>query len=136
MKKGAHIFYPASRREDPDWLNPKSLTAGPDDPAIKRFNNRLAKPLRVETCAEENISWILNVFLDSLVDLRPPHSVQFEFRETNLPTTAANSLASPGKCRANLASNTSRSYRRITFELAERINISGIDTVEQWADYS
>ena len=69
MKKGAHIFFPASRREDPDWLNPKSLTAGPDDPAIKRFNNRLAKPLRVETCAEENISWILNVFLDSLVDL-------------------------------------------------------------------
>ena len=69
MQKGAHIFFPASRREDPDWFNPKSLTAGPDDPAIKRINDQLAKPLRVETCTEENISWILNVFLDSLVDL-------------------------------------------------------------------
>ena len=69
MQKGAHVFFPASRREDPDWFNPGSLTAGPDDPAIKRFNDRLAKPLRVETCTEENISWILNVFLDSLVDL-------------------------------------------------------------------
>ena len=70
MQKGAHVFFPASRREDPDWFNPRSLTAGPDDPAIKRFNDRLAKPLRVETCTEENISWILNVFLDSSVDLR------------------------------------------------------------------
>ena len=69
MQKGAHVFFPASRREDPDWFNPESLTAGPDDPAIKRFNDRLAKPLRVETCTEENVSWILNVFLDSLVDL-------------------------------------------------------------------
>ena len=69
MQKGAYAFFPASRREDPDWFNPKSLTTGPDDPAIKLFSDRLAKPLRVETCAEENISWILNVFLDSLVDL-------------------------------------------------------------------
>ena len=69
MKKDAHAFFPASRREDPDWLNPRSLTAGPDDPAIKRFNDQLAKPLRIETCTEENISWILNVFLDSLIDI-------------------------------------------------------------------
>ncbi len=69
MEKGAHVFFPASRREDPDWLNPKSLTTGPAS-AIDRFNNELAKPIRVETCAEENISWILDVFLDSLVDFR------------------------------------------------------------------
>ena len=69
MQKGAYAFFPASRREDPDWFNPKSLTATPDDPAIRRFSERLAKPLRLETCAEENINWILNVFLDSLVDL-------------------------------------------------------------------
>ena len=70
MEEGAHVFFPASRREDPDWFNPNSLTAGPDDSAIGRFNNRLTKPLRVETCTEESISWILDVFLDSLVDLR------------------------------------------------------------------
>ena len=45
MEKGAHVLFPASRREDPDWLNPKSLTAGPAS-AIDRFNNELAKPIR------------------------------------------------------------------------------------------
>ena len=70
MQKGAHVFFPASRREDPDWLNPESVTVGPDAPAIKLFNDRLAKPIRVETCTEESISWVLSVFIDSLVDLR------------------------------------------------------------------
>ena len=88
MQKGAHVFFPASRREDPDWFNPKSLTAGPNDPAIKRFNDQLAKPLRVETCTEENISWILNVFLDSLIDvdylastLSPEKAMDFHNRQ-------------------------------------------------------
>ena len=88
MERGGHVFFPASRREDPDWFNPKSLTAGPDDPAIKRFNNQLAKPLRVETCTEENISWILNVFLDSLIDvdylapnLSPEKAMDFHNRQ-------------------------------------------------------
>ena len=81
MEKGAHAFFPASRREDPDWLNPRSLTAGPDDPAIKRFNDQLAKPLRIETCTEENISWILNVFLDSLIDLRLLRNLTQENRD-------------------------------------------------------
>ena len=74
MRKGAHVFFPASRREDPDWLNPRSLTIGLEDPSIKRFDSELAKPIRVETCTEENISWILDVFLDSLVNPRVPRS--------------------------------------------------------------
>ena len=57
------------------------MTAGPDDPAIKRFNDQLAKPLRIETCTEENISWILNVFLDSLVDLRLLRNLTQENRD-------------------------------------------------------
>ena len=69
MQRDAHVFFPTSRREDPDWLNPKSLKAGPEDSVIGRFNQELAKPIRVETCTEENISWILDVFLDSLVDI-------------------------------------------------------------------
>ena len=32
------------------------------------FNLQLDKPLQVETCAEENISWILDVFLDSFIN--------------------------------------------------------------------
>ena len=67
MINGAHAFFPASRREDPDWLNPKSLKAHPTS-SLPRFNKQLDKPLWVETCAELNISWVLDVFLDSLID--------------------------------------------------------------------
>ena len=37
----------------------------------RRSNDELDKPIWVETCAEENIPWILDVFLDSLIDLLP-----------------------------------------------------------------
>lgn len=68
MTNGAYAFFPASRREDPDWLNPKSLKTHPTS-FSSRFSRRLDKPLWIETCAEENISWVLDVFLDSLIDL-------------------------------------------------------------------
>lgn len=67
MRNGTYAFFPASRREDPDWLNPNSLKARPTSSSL-RFNKQLDKPLWVETCAEENISWVLDVFLDSLID--------------------------------------------------------------------
>ena len=67
MTNGAHAFFPASRREVPDWLNPKSLKAHPTS-SSPHFDKQLDKPLWIETCAEENISWVLDVFLDSLVD--------------------------------------------------------------------
>ena len=67
MTNGAYAFFPASRREDPDWLNPQSLKAHPTSSSL-RFDKQLDKPLWVGTCAEENISWVLDVFLDSLID--------------------------------------------------------------------
>ena len=67
MTNGAYAFFPASRREDPDWLNPKSLKAHPTSSSA-RFDKQLDRPLWVGTCAEENISWVLDVFLDSLID--------------------------------------------------------------------
>ena len=69
MEKGVHVFFPASRREYPNWLNPQSLTVGLDNPVIRRFNDELAKPIRIETCTEESIRWILDLFLDSRADL-------------------------------------------------------------------
>ena len=68
MTNGAHAFFPASRREDADWLNPKSLQVSISADVNRRFNDQLDKPLWVGTCAEENISWVLDVLLDSLVD--------------------------------------------------------------------
>ena len=61
MTNGAYAFFP-------DWLNPKSLKTHPTS-FSSRFSRRLDKPLWIETCAEENISWVLDVFLDSLIDL-------------------------------------------------------------------
>lgn len=62
MKNNAHVFFPASRREDPDWLNRSTF--------IGRFNDQLEKPLRVENCGEANISWVLDVLVDQMVDLQ------------------------------------------------------------------
>ena len=74
MTNGAYAFFPASRREDPDWLNPKSLQAHPTA-SSPRFDKQLDKPLWVGTCAEENISWVLDVFLDSLFDVEEPQKL-------------------------------------------------------------
>ena len=68
MREGAYAFFPSSRREIPAWLNPKSLKTGMDAPVKQRFNNELGKSLHVETCAEEIIVWILDVFLDAAID--------------------------------------------------------------------
>ena len=70
MRKGTHAFFPARRREEPDWLNPKSLKVELS-PLSARFDRELGKPLWIETCADENLPWILDVFLDSLIDLAP-----------------------------------------------------------------
>ena len=68
MQKGAHAFFPANRHEDPVWLNPKSLKVKMDAQANRRFKDELGKPLQLETCADENISWILDVLFDTAVD--------------------------------------------------------------------
>ena len=70
MKNGAHVFFPANRFQEPDWLNPESLTVGPGVTPIGQFNDQLDKPLRVENCDADNTRWILDVYLDSLVDLQ------------------------------------------------------------------
>ena len=76
MRNGVHAFFPASRHEDPTWLNPNSLNIGMDASANRRFNDRLDKPIRwVETCAEDNISWVLDAFLDSLIEPNLLHRV-------------------------------------------------------------
>ena len=68
MQEGAYAFFPTSRHEDPVWQNPRGLKPSLDAPAIHYLAGQLNKPLRVETCADENISWILDVLLDASVD--------------------------------------------------------------------
>ena len=68
LQEGAYAFFPASRHEDPVWLNPRILKVNMDASVNRRFSNELSKPLQVETCAAENISWILDVLFDASVD--------------------------------------------------------------------
>ena len=74
MRKGAYAFFPASRRETPDWLNAHSIKDGIIEGGINvsancHFAHQLDKPIWIETCAEENIGWILDVLLDSSIDV-------------------------------------------------------------------
>ncbi|MYK38987.1 MAG: ATP-binding protein, partial [Gemmatimonadetes bacterium] len=75
MRVCVHAFFPMRRREEPDWLNPRSLKVELN-PLSPRFTRQLDKPLWVETSAEKNIPWILDMFLDSLIDLGPSSRIQ------------------------------------------------------------
>ena len=70
MERGVHVFFPASRRESPDWLNQKSIKPESITAASNRMDNELGKPIRVETSTEDTIGWILDVFLDSMVQFK------------------------------------------------------------------
>lgn len=67
IEENAHAFFPARRYENPDWLSNVRLEAGLTS-AMTSSNWRLDKPLVLETCASENISWLLDVFLDSSIN--------------------------------------------------------------------
>ncbi|MYC77206.1 AAA family ATPase [Candidatus Poribacteria bacterium] len=67
MEENAHAFFSARRYENPDWLYNTSVEMGLSS-SITRSNRQLDKPIQVETCASENISWILDVFLDSFIN--------------------------------------------------------------------
>ncbi|MCY3743563.1 MAG: AAA family ATPase [Candidatus Poribacteria bacterium] len=67
IEENVHAFFPARRYENPDWLYNTSLEAGLTS-SMTMSNLRLDKPLLIETCASENISWILDVFLDSFIN--------------------------------------------------------------------
>lgn len=68
MQKGAYAFFPVSRHENPVWQNPRSLKPSLGAPVAHYLDGNLNKPILVETCADENISWILDVLLDASVD--------------------------------------------------------------------
>lgn len=67
MEENAHAFFPARRYENPDWLYNMNFETRLSS-SIAGSNWRFDKPLQVETCASENISWLLDVFLDSYIN--------------------------------------------------------------------
>ena len=88
---GAHAFFPATRREEPDWLALKVLEASVKT-ASSGSDGQYDKPLVVQTCAAENISWILDIFLDS--SLTPN---QFQQQQRVLEGNITSSELSPSE---------------------------------------
>ena len=98
MRKGAYAFFPASRHETPDWLNLLSIEGDIVESSInvsanRHFSNQLNKPIWVKTCAEENIGWILDVFLDASIDVDLLWSLQVtEKGERILPNASQSQI--------------------------------------------
>lgn len=75
-------YFPSARHERPHWLNTKSMK---DDPIFRLADNmydQLDKPVLVESAAQENKQWLLDVLLDSMVELEPrlagePPTIQY-----------------------------------------------------------
>ena len=74
LVRGCHVFFPASRREKPNWLNQESMKLDSVTATQLRLHDKLGKPIIVETCAEDTLSWLLDVSFDSMIDLSKLHS--------------------------------------------------------------
>ena len=69
MKKGAHACFPDSRRENPEWLNRASVNhESVSSIPFRGSDDELAKPIHVETCAEDSIRWVSEVVLDAMIE--------------------------------------------------------------------
>jgi AAA domain, putative AbiEii toxin, Type IV TA system len=65
---GVICFFPASRHERPHWLNQAAVEDQPVFGDYSRMQGQLQKPLVVERAAENNQQWLMDVFLDSMID--------------------------------------------------------------------
>lgn len=66
--QNAFCYFPSNRREIPHWLNRKGIISEPVFKIEGKYNGQLKKPICIESSLKENKSWILDVFLDSMVD--------------------------------------------------------------------
>lgn len=69
FERGAVVYFPPSRKENPHWLNVESISSPLAINSSQKLDRHLRKPIFVESSAEKNKSWLLDVFLDSLVDV-------------------------------------------------------------------
>ncbi|NEN88935.1 MAG: AAA family ATPase [Okeania sp. SIO3H1] len=69
FQTGAVCFFPSSRHERPHWLNYRAVEDRPLFSNYEKILGELRKPLIVERAAKNNQQWLMDVLLDSLVDL-------------------------------------------------------------------
>ncbi|HII07389.1 MAG TPA: AAA family ATPase [Methanotrichaceae archaeon] len=71
FKRCSICYFPSSRKEIPHWLNRGSVDDELTFQLKMQLTSTLGKPVFVESCANENKKWVLDVFLDSMVDFEP-----------------------------------------------------------------
>ncbi|MCW3058571.1 MAG: hypothetical protein JWQ02_392, partial [Capsulimonas sp.] len=70
FNNSAICYFPASRHEHPHWLNQDSITNISIYSSLKpKYQGQLKKPLVVESSVNENKQWLLDIILDSRVDV-------------------------------------------------------------------
>jgi hypothetical protein len=64
-------YFPSARHERPHWLNVSSVNDEPIFYFAENLSDRLYKPVIVESAAQENRQWLMDVMLDSMADIYP-----------------------------------------------------------------
>jgi hypothetical protein len=64
-------YFPSARHERLHWLNPEGIKDEPLFYFVQNRAKRLYKPVIVESAAQENKQWLLDVMLDSTVEVQP-----------------------------------------------------------------
>ena len=61
-------YFPPNRNEFPHWLNRQGINQSLSFKLDQKFNGILNKPIYIDSSLEEKKAWILDVFLDSMID--------------------------------------------------------------------
>ncbi|MCG3714576.1 AAA family ATPase [Aliarcobacter butzleri] len=69
FKNNSYCFFPSDRFEYPYWLNNEYLNQNEQLKEVEKFSNRLKKEILIKKSLSELKTWILDLFLDSRVDL-------------------------------------------------------------------
>lgn len=123
-------YFPPNRHELPHWLNNKVVNKIPLFQDKQRFTGELDKPIFIESCLEKNKSWILDIFLDSLLDfetIQSPNnqtSIQVESDQVNTKQILKQSRINVEKLLQEIfqepSIKLSVGYRNISYRLSLR----------------
>lgn len=71
FRESSVCYFPSARHERPHWLNPEGVKDEPIFYFAENYSDRLYKPVIVESAAQDNKQWLLDVVLDSRAEFQP-----------------------------------------------------------------
>jgi len=66
---GSYAFFPSSRFESPYWANYQFLERDPDADFTPSYQNKLGKPIILQSSIQSLKSWMVDIMLDASVDV-------------------------------------------------------------------